>query len=133
MDTVRRGGDTAGEIEYWQGGLRLVAFDGRDVASSLPQDEASAAVVLGALLTRHFADGAWPGEYRAVVRCGDGAVLEVGEDDLRVAAVRELLRGCREQSLDGSWVRRDFTVEELVQARELALAVGPEPESGGRR
>jgi hypothetical protein len=35
--------DGAVEIEYWQGGFRLVAFGMRDASRSLPQDVASAA------------------------------------------------------------------------------------------
>jgi hypothetical protein len=123
---VKFGGCGSVEIEYWQGGLRLVAFDLRAVSRSLPQDEATAAAVLGALLARNIADDRWPGVYRAVVREGSG-VVEVAEDDLRVAAVRELLRGCRERGLDGQPARRDFTEEEFAQALALARTVGPEP------
>jgi len=110
------------EIEYWQGGLRLVAFGGRDVARSLPQDETAAAVVLGAMLARNFDDGTWPGEYRAVV-LGDGARVVIAEDDLRVAAARAMLRDLFAVE-DGCPVRRDFSSEELQAARRALLAAG---------
>jgi hypothetical protein len=116
------------EIEYWQGGFQLVAFGMREASRSLPQDEATAAVMLGALLARNFADDAWPGVYQAVVR-DERTTVTVAEDDLRVAAVRELLRGCRELS-NGQQIRRDFTAEEFDQARTLALTIGPDPTIG---
>jgi hypothetical protein len=120
---------TRPEIEYWQGRLQLVAFDGRDVVRSLPRDEVTAAVVLGAMLARNRDDGTWPGEYRAVVRIGDTAVV-VAEDDLRVAVARTVLCGLFPVDR-GQLVRRDFSEEELEATRRAVIAAGqPEPEPG---
>jgi len=110
------------EIEYWQGPLRLVTFGGRDVARSLPRDEVTAAVVLGAILARNRDDGIWPGEYRAVVCSGGRAVL-VAEDDLRVATARKTLRDLFVMNC-GQPVRRDFSVTELEAARRIVMAAG---------
>jgi hypothetical protein len=109
-------------IDYWQGGLRLVAFDGRDVARALPQDEVTAVVVLGALLARNFADDVWPGEYRAVVHGGGGTVA-VAEDDLRVLAARKMLQDLFTMEY-GRVARRDLNTEELMAARCAVLAGG---------
>ena len=117
------------EIEYWQGRLRLAAFGVRDAAWSLPQDEVTAAVVLGALLARNVAEDWWPGEYRAVVRSGAGAV-EVAEDDPRVASARKLLRGLFEVEY-GKVLLREFRAAELEWARGVRLAAGAQPGPGG--
>lgn len=124
------------EIEYWQGRLRLVAFGGRDVARSLPRDEVTAAVVLGAMLARNRDDGTWPGEYRAVVRNGGTAVV-VREDDLRVAAARAALHDLFVMER-GQPVRRDFSAAELEAARCVVMAVeapgsGRDADAGLRR
>lgn len=109
----------------------MAAFGGRDVARSLPQDEATAVVVLGAMLARHLDKDTWPGEYRAVVR-GEGAFTMITEDDLRVASVRTLLLGVFTVEC-GCLVRRDFTAAELEAARCAVLAAGrseSEPAAG---
>lgn len=112
------------DIEYWQGDLRLVAFGGRDVARTLPRDEATAAVVLAALLARHLDAETWPGEYRAVVHYGATSIMTsvvVAEDDPRVAAARKLLSGLF-TVVDGRTVRRDFTAQELETVRGAVIA-----------
>ena len=117
------------EIEYWQGPLRLVAFGGRDVARSLPRDEVTAAVVLGAILARHLDDGNWPGEYRAVLRSG-GRVIVVAEDDHRVAVARSALLDLFVTD-HGQLKRRDFSAAELEVARGAVTAArAPSSEPG---
>ena len=115
------------EIEFWQGRLRLAAFGVRDAAWSLPQDEVTAAVVLGALLARNLAEDRWPGEYRAVVRSVAGSV-EVAEDDPRVVSARVMLRGLFEVEY-GKVLWREFRAAELEWARGVLLAAGSEPGS----
>jgi hypothetical protein len=132
-DLVRRGDPPRltqkPEIEFWQGGLRLAAFGVREAAWSLPQDEVTAAVVLGALLARNLADERWPGEYRAMVPTGAGPV-EVAEDDPRVAQARAMLRGLFEDKY-GKVLCREFRAGELEWARGVLLAVGAQPDSAG--
>lgn len=76
---------------YWQGEIPLAASGGMcALGASLPQDQATAAVVLAAILARNFAAGQWPGWYRAQVDEPGGAVAVV-EDDARVRLARGLL------------------------------------------
>lgn len=78
-------------ISYWQGCLRLAPdFGVCGEAVSLPQDEATAAVVIAAILVRNFAPGQWPGWYRARIEA-PGGVVTVAEDDTRVRLARLLL------------------------------------------
>jgi hypothetical protein len=119
----------AARIEYWQGRLRLATFGVREAAWSLPQDEVTAAVVLGALLARHLTDDRWPGEYRAAVRTGSVSV-EVAEDDPRVASARKLLRGLFEVEC-GRVLPREFRAAELEWARGVLLAAGTQASCGG--
>jgi hypothetical protein len=93
----------------------------RGASSSLPQDEVTAAVILGALLARNFAAGWWPGEYRAVVRFDDGRCpVEIAEEDPRVKAARERLFRLGQY---------DYGEMELRMARAAAAALAPKPET----
>ena len=107
----------------------MAAFGVREAAWSLPQDEVTAAVVLGALLARNVAEDWWPGEYRAVVHSGAG-VVEVAEDDPRVVSARKLLRGLFEVEY-GQVLWREFRAAELEWARGLLLAAGAQGDPGG--
>ncbi len=100
-------------ITYWQGQLRLAGNVGMCAeASSLPQDDATAAVVIAAILVRHFAREQWPGCYRALIE-GPGGTVTVAEDDERVRLARLLLAN-RE--------RRELTASTLAAARAGVLA-----------
>ncbi len=119
------GGPLVSVISYWQGCLRLVADPGDPgvcgEAVSLPQDEATAAVVIAAILVRHFARGQWPGWYRARIE-GPGGVMTVTEDDERVRLARLLLDRYGRLGLTASALA---AVRGRVLACTLGEQVGP--------
>lgn len=110
------------EISYWQGCLRLAPFAGTcDEAASLPQDEATAAVTIAAILVRHFARNRWPGWYQARIE-GPGGVVTVAEDDERVRLARLLLSEYQQQEVSASVLA---AVRSKVLASTLGTQAGP--------
>lgn len=106
-----------GLITLWQGEIRLAEDRGLCAAGEvLPQDEATAAVMIAAILARNFASDCWPGWYRAQLD-GPGDAVTVEEGDTRVRLARVLLE--RRQVAD-------FTAPALavVRARVLASTLG---------
>lgn len=104
-------------ITYLQGpaqSLVVVADVGSGAAAlRLPQDEATAAVRIGAILARNFGTRL-PGEYRALITTEDGAdPVAVAEDDPRVLLARDLLAKMAQG--------RDYTVEELGAVRRALI------------
>lgn len=118
-------------ITYWQDELKLAGDIGLcGEAISLPQDEATAAVVIAAILDRNFGTGYWSGCYRARIEGPDGVAV-VMEDDARVRLARVLLAN-RDRS--------ELTASTLAAARGgvLASVLGEQvnrlsPEGTGRR
>ena len=108
-----RVGEGVSVISYWQDCLRLADGVGMcGEAASLPQDEATAAVVIAAILVRHYARGRWPGWYRARIE-GAGGVVTVAEDDERVRLARLLLE---------AHGRADYAASTLTAVRGKVLA-----------
>ena len=106
-----------GVISYWQGCVRLAPDVGLcGEAASLPQDEATAAVVIAAILVRHYARGRWPGWYQARIE-GPGGVVTVAEDDERVRLARLVLEGRERPELTASALN-------AVRSRVLASTLG---------
>lgn len=112
------------EITYWQGRTGATPTMLADPApGQMPQDEATAAVVIAAILARNIADGRWPGEYSAHVSSDTAAEpVLVNEDDPRVAVARKLLISL---TGGGYFAReyRDFTAQELTRARQAVLTM----------
>lgn len=106
-------------ITYWQLSIRLAPSVGVCAeAAVLPQDEATAAVVLGAILARNFGTR-WPGMYRAQVDThADSEPVTVVEADARVALARSLLT---RTSANGQPSYEDFTASRLARVREAVL------------
>ena len=108
-------------ISYWQQSLRLAGDVGVcAVAPGLPQDEATAAVVIAAILARNF--GPRPpalscGMYRAELDTGNGSCVVRGVDARVVLARRLLARAVPGDRM----VWRGFTTAELAQVREAVL------------
>jgi hypothetical protein len=113
----------ASVITYWQESLRLAGDVGVCAeASGLPQDEATAAVVIAAILARHF--GQRPSAlacamYRAELVTDDGSSSVVSGEDARVAFARSLLSNALR---NGRVAGRDFAAPQLARVRETVLA-----------
>src|SRR5437016_2916612 len=96
-------------IAYWQCDMRLVPANPQ--TRTLPQDEATAAVVIAAILARNLESGSWPGEYWASVDSGGAdPPAVVAEDDPRVAVARATLTDMLPAEPYDR--RRDFTTRE---------------------
>ena len=109
-------------ISYWQGCLRLAPDVGVcGEAVSLPQDEATAAVVIAAILARHYACAHWPGCYQARIEM-PGGVVTVAEDDERVRLARLLLYQRERPELTACALA---AVRSKVLASTLGEQVGP--------
>lgn len=100
-------------ISYWQGCMRLTPGIGVcGDAVSLPQDEATASVVIAAILVRNYTRGQSPGWYQARIEEADSVVV-VTEDDARVRLARLLLE-LRAQT--------EFTARAVAAVRGRVLA-----------
>jgi len=109
-------------ITYWQGGLPLAGDIGIcGEAVSLPQDEATAAVVIAAILTRNYGASQWPGCYRARIEAAGGALV-VAEDDARVRLARLVLAHRDRPQLDAATLA---AARGTVLASSMGEQVGP--------
>ena len=128
------GGCLMSVITYWQGELRLAGDIGVCAeAATLVQDEATAAVMIAAILVRNFAPGQWPSWYRARIEA-PGGVAVVTEDDARVRLARLLLANRERPALTAcalATVRAGVLASLLGERAESALvSEGPDAMTG---
>jgi hypothetical protein len=102
------------QIDYYQYTAPLCGLFIAE-ARSLPQDAATAAVQLAALVARNPLRGTWPGAYVARIRPDDGSLpWTLTEDDPAVATA---LAG-----LEGFGRNRPYSARELAVARAAVLS-----------
>jgi hypothetical protein len=107
------GENATAQITYYQYTAALSALFLAE-SRTLPQDAATAAAQIAAIVARNPSREKWPGAYVARIRPGDGSEpWTLTEDDAAVAEARRVLEGFGRN--------RPYSASELAVARQAVL------------